>query len=68
MLKSKLCVPNWSPVVLLLMVGEISGLYAFLYLRKCSWLLRVVVASLCPLKTFQFDLQIRIYNVITSLT
>ena len=57
MLKFNFCFPNWPPVVLLLMVDEVSGLYAFLYL-KSSKLLRIMVAVLCPLNILWFDLQI----------
>jgi len=57
MLKLNFCFQNLPPVVLLLTVGEVSGLYAFLYL-KSSQLLRITVALLRPVKAFQFDLQI----------
>jgi len=55
MLKLNFCFPNWPPVVQLLIVGEVSGLYAFLYL-KSSQLLMIMVALLRPVKTFQFDI------------
>lgn len=55
MLQFNFCFPNWPPVVQLLRVGEVSGLYAFLYL-KSSQLLRIMVALLRPVKTFQFDI------------
>ena len=56
MLKLNFCFPNWPPVVLLLTVCEISGLYAFLY-SESSQLLRIMVALLHAVKTFRFDLQ-----------
>lgn len=60
------CFPSWSLLILLLMIREVSGLFEFLYLRKCSQLVMVAIVLLHPLKIWVW--YTHAFNVVTFLS